>query len=151
MVNPVGTGISSDPIDDRICFVRDRLNPLLHPSRLNLNEVMVIGSHVAKGVSLPIFHIGVVDYRLQMILANNFHSWNVSVQSDIPLPDDLVEGIFDKRENIGSYCFCKFPTGFDFKSFSADPRRFSFSVNSDYYLFTFCFLVKRFLLKQYAV
>jgi hypothetical protein len=150
-VNPVNTGAFNGPVDDRICFVRDQLNTLLQPLWPNPNEVMVVGSHEARGMLLPIFQIRVPEYRFQMVLANNFQSWDVSVNSEVPLPDDLVERLFDKNENIAPHGFCKFPDGFNFKSFAADPGRFVFSVYSDHYLFTFCFLAKRFLLKQFAV
>jgi hypothetical protein len=54
-INPVDIGAYVNPLDDRICFVRDQLNPLLHPSQHTLNEVMIVGSHVTKGMLLPIF------------------------------------------------------------------------------------------------
>lgn len=141
--------IFKNRFSEQICFVRDVLSVLFFPSieEYDASPVMVIGTHTSKSIELPVFQMKSEKYGIELILSNNFSNWKVSVKSDIPLDFDIM-GLFDTAKVIQPYYCEGFPEEKVYGSYEQDHSSFTFEIFSDYNLYTFVFLLSKYLEKK---
>lgn len=157
-----GTLFYAEASKEQIMFVRDRLvrafsdtwanrpyqgdNPYAETDaqrKARLSNFVVIGTHRSKGCELPVYYLkfgdNVSQAPLEIVMRNNFHNWNVSVRSSVPLQGSFKELISDST----SYCFFEgFPSRFKFNAYSdTNNRDFSFHLNNNEELWTFFWLM----------
>lgn len=134
-----------EPYLPQLQFVRDQLAPLLWRDKsyddLPRGEkrpdckrlVDVVGEHTSKSVRLPVYEIHRPDLGIRVVLRENYHDWNVSVNSDRAIYHD-----YDVPLDFGYVFFQGFPAEDQFKAYDRETnnRRFSFAMSSDYDLYT---------------
>lgn len=123
------------------CFVRDELC-----EGLKFNRGDVIGTHTSKSVLLPVYRLEWGP--LQIVLRDNFHGWNMSVNS--PIEMELPIELFDK-ESDGEYGYCScegFPAQWILEQYRLNKNRFTISVRDKYRLFTLIYLMKKQVSKE---
>ena len=132
-------------LGDQVTFVRDILFiSLLSPGKLNFNQPLVISTHYSKSVKLPVYQINLEKYGIKIVLRYNFYNWKVSVKSEKPLNFDFM-GIFNPYKEI-SPIYCEgFPNDKIYGSFEKNPAQFTVEFISNYDLYTFIFLLKKYL------
>jgi hypothetical protein len=151
----------------QVKFVRDKLPWVLAISYHEFvgmsKDIMVVGEHVSRSITLPVFQMKWLDYSF--VMRNNFHDWKVSVswvhewQSLVNIDfADLVVG--GKEEPISSvYC-----EGFREEDVYGSIERakqeldedrfhrgFTVSVPSNHHLWTFFWLIEKYVRDKYSV
>ena len=147
---------------NQIMFVRDSIIKTLHGTwafppyegenifnesneerALRKPKFLVVGSHRSKSCELPVYYLklgeAVGDQPIEIVMRDNFHDWNVSVRSAVPL-----KGVFTVLISKNtSYCFYQgFPSEFIFEAYSEENNKeFSFYLNTDQELWTFFWLL----------
>jgi len=128
----------------QIKFIRDVLSQLFYPGSYEeweANPVHVVGEHTSKSIKMPVFSIlvpGIVEVRLRY----NCFNWVVSVKSEEPVNIDFLD-LFDAEAKQELVYAEGFEARWVFPPFSVDDQEFSFSVGSDYILYTFCWMLTR--------
>lgn len=133
-------------LGEQVCFVRDTLCEMLRSTyeEWRDNPPMVISTHYSKSVKLPVFQINLEKYGIEMILRYNFYDWKISVKSDKPLDFDCI-GLFNPTAEI-SYHYCEgFPKDKVYGSYEQNHSQFTIEIGSRYNLYTFIFLLKKYL------
>jgi hypothetical protein len=131
--------------DPGIAFVCSTLNPLFFPDNAKAHPVKVIAIHKnISGIELPVFHIHVEYFRLDIHLALDFKGWYVSVNSEVPLPTEVLYNLF-KAMNVGDKTIKTYPTENLFAGIPYNGKQFVLRLNSEYEVYTLCFMLKKFM------
>ena len=109
------------------------------------NPVMVISTHVSKSVTLPVYQY--TKMGVTFTLRYNFYNWIISVSSKKPLNIDFLQ-LFDMEEVIPSIYCEGFPKELVYGSFKQDNRHFTIELSNEYEVWTFVFLIKKYLEKD---
>lgn len=105
----------------------------------------VVGEHTSKSVRLPVYMLVREDLGLRLIMRDNYHDWNIAVESDNPVPQEVLEGISLDT----AYCFFQgFPEKYRHGSYETDPTKFSICTYSDYDTYVVCWNLKNFVLRE---
>jgi hypothetical protein len=128
-------------------FIQGCLNVLFHEKEYDTNPVMVIGFCPPKKDLYPIFKLDIEKYHLTLVITNLSGKWYVSVKTDITLHSSIADFLFDEDESIDIRAV-SFPEEYCFGAFSENRKNFSFLLNSDYDLYAFCMVLKKFLSKE---
>lgn len=144
--NPIEQLIYGKYLGPQICFVRDKLCMVLNPDYKywDKNPPLVISHHYSKSVKLPVYQINIEEYGVELILRNNFYDWKISINSSSPLNFNFM-GIFDTIKEI-PHIFCEgFPKDKVYENYDKNHSQFTLEIRSDYDLYTFFFLLKKYL------
>lgn len=132
----------------QVCMVRDNImygifyEGKYERQKYDKFQPLVIGTHFSKSVLLPVMMMNLGEYGVKIILRNNFYDWNMSVVSDKELNFDFMDTFSDE----GTYCCCQgFPEKYIFGKYEENKKNFTVCVNDDYRLYTFMWLLKRYL------
>ena len=138
--------IYKDGLGKQLCFVRDTLCQIFFPDykERDKNLPMVISTHRSKSVLLPVYQIKLKKYGIEIILRYNFYDWKVSIASKTPIECDFM-GLFDEGQKIPSIYCEGFPENKVYGSYSENKSRFTVEIRNDYKLYTFMFLLKKYL------
>ncbi|MBN1325857.1 hypothetical protein JW977_02660 [Candidatus Falkowbacteria bacterium] len=104
--------------------------------------VTIISTHISKSIKLPVYSIK-VENGLTLIMRGNFHDWNISVKSRLPIRADFTcLRFFTDKET----CFCQgFPENLKFGQYAKDKKEFTVCLANEYETYTFlCLLFKAF-------
>jgi hypothetical protein len=105
----------------------------------------VVGEHTSKSVRLPVFMLEREDLGVRFIMRDNFHDWNVSIETSKDVPAEVLEGFGLDT----TYCFFQgFPAEYCFSSYNENKRQFSICVRSSYDLYTLIWLIMRWVIKD---
>lgn len=134
---------------EQILFVRDVLPQLFFESyeEYKNHPIMVVGTHVSKSISLPVFSIKKDDLEVRM--RYNFFDWKVSVRSAIPVPDVFSRRI-KRDQKIHRVYFEGFQDDWIFGSYNEDPRQFSVKINSEHDVYAFLLAITEALFQKKA-
>lgn len=127
---------------NQIVFVRDYLARILSFTYEQYRDLVYVdGEHTSKSIKCPVYFIQLADMKIWM--RYNFYNWNISIDSNIPIDCDFLD-IFHKNLD---YCFCE---GMADKKFSAydketNNKKFTICIGEDYGLYTFFWILKKFL------
>ena len=123
--------------------------PQLETKRVRMTTV--VGEHRSKSIKLPVVSIMREDLGLEIIMRDNFHDFNVTVRSRVPVASSVMEG-FEKEfsepevERYNSftqgsywgYCFFQgFPVDAMRGPWSLDATNFSLCLNNSYETYAF--------------
>ena len=146
---PPENAILKERFSEQISFVRDTLSVLLSTSieEHNTNPVLVISTFSSRAIKLPIYQFKSEIYGLEVILCDNFFNWKVSVNSKIPIDFDIM-GLFDTEKAVPSHCCIGFPENKVYGSYDQNHSQFTFESFSNYNLYTFIFLLSKYLEKK---
>ncbi len=140
-------------------FVRDVLPSVIWGntwSEVCDQHVTVIGEHTSKSVRLPVYGIEVPHLGLRLVMRYNYFDWNASIISERPIEADLqgFETAFGTGQpragwcegDSWGYCFFQgFPPEYCFGPWVLNSRKFSLCIEDNYNLFTFVWLITRYL------
>lgn len=138
---------------NQLCFFRDTLirgilsrkNYYEQPSGV---EVNVIGTHMSKGIVLPVVEI-IWRRKCRFVLRDNFYDYKLTVECQDPIVGLEISDLCKTTEEINSiYCEGFRPQDVH-PSYSRDQSYFTLEVYSHYALFTIMFLIHRKLLQMY--
>lgn len=143
---PTDNLIYKNGLGQQVCFVRDTLCNLLFSNynEKEANPVMVISTHTSKSVLLPVYQINIPKYGIEIILRDNFYDWKVSIASKRALIFDFM-GLFDTKKKIPAIYCEGFPEDKVYNSYSRNHHFFTFEIRNDYDLYTFMFLLSKYL------
>lgn len=138
--------IYKDGLGQQVCFVRDTLGNLLFTdyAEKEINPIMVISTHTSKSVLLPVYQIKIPKHGIEMILRYNFYDWKISIASNKPIECDFM-GLFDTKQRIPAIYCEGFPENKVYGSYSENHSKFTFALNTEYNLYTFMFLLNKYL------
>ena len=133
-------------LGDQVCFVRDTLYSLLTSSyeELRDNPPLVISTHYSKSVKLPVYQINLKKYGIEIVLRYNFYNWIISIKSDKPLDFDYM-GLFNPSEVIPEVYCEGIPKDKVYGCYEENHSQFTIDIDSKYDLYTFIFLLKKYL------
>jgi|SRR5579885_1947175 len=135
---------------EQMIFVRDYLRNLVatgivdRETRLGITQV--IGTHVSKSITLPVYSLERPDLGIRFVLRDNFYNWKLSVISEKPVEADFT-GLFvtskekDTCNYLASCYFEGFPSDLIFGHYDeSDKRKWSAEVTTNYQVYTTVFL-----------
>lgn len=101
-------------------------------------KISVHSTHRSKSCELPVYYMSF--YGVNLVMRNNFHDWNVSIRSKLP-----IVGILTKLfPHDTSYCFYQgFPEHMRMEAYNevTNNKNFSFYCGSRETLWTFFWLL----------
>jgi hypothetical protein len=132
---------------DQAVFIRDTICGILYDTyeEYKGNPCMVISTHMSKSIILPVYQINLDKYGVKLILRYNFYDWKVSVISKRDINCDFSL-LFNEKENINSIYCEGFKEELVFGMFKDNKKEFTIEIGSKYNLYTFMFLLKRYLI-----
>jgi len=107
-----------------------------------LMKANVVSTHMSKSITLPVIMFEKCQVKIYM--RYNFHDWTVSVDSpyDLDISDMLASSCH--VENI----YCQgFKDEWKFGNYDSSRSKFTLSLPSDYYMFTFIYLLNQAIAK----
>ena len=110
-----------------------------------INSVQVISTHQSKSIICPVYQIEVKTKQndvVRFILRYNFYSWNISVDSTIPIEGEFLDCFSD--ENYG-YCFCEGMEEYKYGPYKDNHKRFTVDILSDYDVYVFFRAIRKIL------
>lgn len=133
-------------LDEQVCFVRDTLYRLLTLSyeEWRDNPPLVISTHYSESVKLPVYQINLKKYGIEIVLRYNFYNWIISIKSDKPLDFDYM-GLFNPSEVIPEVYCEGIPKDKIYGCYEENHSQFTIDIWSKYDLYTFIFLLKKYL------
>lgn len=128
----------------QIIFVHDTLTSLMSTGE-SWNSILVISTHLESQIVLPVYQLTLEEYGIEMVLSSDlFDHWAVSLHSNRPLELDCM-GLFNPIALV-SVSSCKgFPENKVYGCYADCHQQFTFTVESNYELYTFIFLLKNYL------
>lgn len=104
----------------------------------------VVGEHMSKSVRLPVYMLERPDLGLRLVMRDNYYDWNIAIESDTPVPREVLDGI---RLDT-TYCFFQgFPSEYRHGSYELDPTKFAICVGSSYDAYIVAWNLKHFALR----
>ena len=125
---------------EQVDFIRNHIDDLINDQNDNLP--MVISTYRVKSVKLPVYCISNEEYGVEIVLKNNFYDWKVSVKSEKPIFFDFKD-LFDISKTIYPYNCDGFPTDKVYECYNKNQSRFTFSIISEYDLYTVIYLIRK--------
>lgn len=130
---------------DQIRFVRDHL-PSVFANTYDEFEairetIQVVSTHVSKSIRLPVFHVTLEKFGLELILRQNIYEWKVSVVSKKEIQCDFGDLVNPMGDIDPIYCE-GFEQDWVYPSYETNQQTFTVEIGSEYKLYTFLWLIK---------
>lgn len=128
---------------NQVMFVRDTLTWILTRTYGECKDlVKVYNTHTSKSILCPVYYLHLPKEGVEIWMRNNFHNWNISVQSEREIVADFL-GVFDPDSL--HYCFCEGMEDKKFESYSKNHSQFTVCIGSQYDVYVFCKVLQKFL------
>lgn len=131
----------------QIMFFRDYIHAMLVNQWEKRKEepVLAVSEHFSKSCALPVYFLNAKERGIKLRTRGNFYNWQVSVESERPVPDVFFR-LFKRDESPPKSPPIYYCEGFKeewlFGTYENDPARFTATLSGEEsFLFTFAFLL----------
>ena len=93
---------------------------------------------------MPVYQISQKKYAIEIVLRCNLFNWIISIKSDKPLDFDYM-GLFNPKEVIPEVYCEGIPKDKVYGCYEENHSQFTINVWSKYEVYTFIFLLKKYL------
>jgi len=136
-----------DSFWNQIIFVRDKLGGILAKTYEEYkNLVKVASNHTSKSVLCPVYYMEIAE-GVKVWMRYNFHNWNISIESPIPITCNFL-GLFNDK-NYG-YCYCEGMTEFKFDEYKNNNKKFTVCIDNHYDCYAFFWILRTHLGIKYT-
>jgi len=133
----------NSPAWSQVMFARDHVASILSRKYEQYRNFWdVVGTHRSKSIILPVFHANLEKDGLRIWMRNNFHDWNISIDSDHPITCDFPDVFSDDNYH---YCFCQGMEDHKFGTHTENNQKFTVSIADDYEVYTFFRAIRKHL------
>jgi hypothetical protein len=134
-----------DAFWEQIMFVRDQIASLLSRSYEEFGHTLpdVAGEHTSKSIKCPVYYLDLKRDGVKVWMRYNFYDWNISIQSEQPITCDFL-GVFDDDPEV-DYRFCQGMEDKKFGYYRENNKQFTVYIASDYDVYTFFRVLRKFL------